>query len=297
MPKKFNFSHHLRMKSSTFYLSSLWLSPHVRPDVVKLYYFCRYLDDLADKPNHQHQGHIATILTDISNGSNHHPISQHMHAIIETHQIPSTVAVSLIKGIQKDLTNIKIKSQQALIQYAYEVAGTVGIMMAHILDTKSTEAQHHAIDLSIAMQLTNIARDVYEDASIGRRYLPGQWLYHASPEIIIQRQPTTQIHVNQAIYKIIQLAEAYYASGIAGIHYLPNQYQNAILKAALLYQKIGHNLMRMSNPFQRTKTRLTLLKKLPILLKNTHLNPTLPEHPIHLHNDICHLPFTHHVGN
>lgn len=283
------------MHSSTFYLSSLWLSSNVRTQVGKLYFFCRYLDDLADKPGIKNEDTLNAILDDVKHGTTYQPITCHIHSLIEQFQIPASVPISLINGIQKDFSNVQIKSQKALLHYAYEVAGTVGIMMAHILDTKNIIAQHHAIDLSIAMQLTNIARDVYEDALIDRRYLPGNWTNHITPDHIVKFDASTQIQINQGIYKTIMLAENYYNSGIDGIRYLPKKYQGAIIRAARLYQRIGHTLLNNANPFNKGKTRVSLFNKMPILLQAP--SPMLPmtTHAIDLHTDISHLPFTHHV--
>ena len=295
MHKNSDFTQNLRLHSSSFYLASLWLSAETRHAAAKLYYFCRYLDDLADKPHSHNSREIESILKDIQGQKSNHPISGHMLELIEQYHIPHNVPIALIHGIQKDLNNIQMTTKKSLLSYAYEVAGTVGIMMAHVLNTPSLKAQHHAIDLSIAMQLTNIARDVYEDARLGRRYLPAEWIGSITPEDIIHPSPGIQIKINQGIHRIIRLSEDYYDSGINGISYLPKKYQASIHRAAALYREIGFKIQHAQNSFQKEKTRVSKLKKLYLLTcKKSNHSPVF-DHSISLHNDIKHFPFTHHA--
>lgn len=281
------------MHSSTFYFASLWLPSDIRKQVAKLYYFCRYLDDLADKPGKNNQVELLTIYDDVNTQQQAHPISKLIQSVIKNHNIPNTVPLSLINGINKDFNQVKIQSQKELLNYAYEVAGTVGIMMAHMLGVQSRSALYHAIDLSIAMQLTNIARDIYEDAVLNRRYLPAQWVNHLSPKDIRSPSPCQTIVITQAMSQIIALSEAYYASGIAGIHYLPKKYQAAIFRAAKLYQAIGHTLESTERPFQCIKVKPHPVKKALILLNTYTPNVDGVKHPPALHLEINHLPYTH----
>lgn len=295
MLKKINLFKNLRMHSSTFYLASLWLPAEVRIKVAKLYFFCRYLDDLADKPGSKNQDTIECILQDVQHTTNHNPISTKIHSLIEEYQIPNSVPLALINGIKKDFNNIEIESQKALLNYAYEVAGTVGIMMAHLLGVKSKCAQHHAIDLSIAMQLTNIARDVYEDALLNRRYLPGNWTDEISPNVILNPSPSETIKINKGIIKVIELSKIYYDSGIAGITFLPKEYKPAIIRAAYLYRAIGETILAVNKPFQNTKIKVNKIKKAKILLNHHAYIDQYTNHSIELHKDINHLPFTNHA--
>lgn len=288
-----DFQKNLRLHSSTFYFASLWLPSEIRKQVAKLYYFCRYLDDLADKPGKDNQEEILNIYADIKDDKQTHPISQHIQSIMKTYGIPNSVPLSLINGINKDFNDVQILSKKELLNYAYEVAGTVGIMMAHMLGVQSQMAQHHAIDLSIAMQLTNIARDIYEDAILGRRYLPSHWVNHLSPKDILSPSSSQTIQINRAMSQIIELSEAYYLSGIAGIQYLPKKYQAAIFRAAKLYQAIGHTLESAEKPFQNKKIKPNAFKKASILLNSYQPCSNQVQHKVDLHLDINHLPYTH----
>ena len=136
-----------------------------------------------------------------------------------------------------------IHDARAFCRYAYRVAGTVGLLMCHVLDCHDEEARAHAIDLGIAMQLTNIARDVLEDAEMGRRYLPASWAGDLSPAHITAAstapdgEPAQTVRV--AVQLVLGMADAYYRSGNAGLAYLPWRAHIAIAVAASVYRQIG----------------------------------------------------------
>ena len=100
---------------------------------------------------------------------------------IHQKNLPVPVIIALIDGLLQDQRPVRIADERALRRYAYRVAGTVGLLMCHVLDCDDDAARAHAIDLGIAMQLTNIARDVLEDAEMGRRYLPASWAGDVKP--------------------------------------------------------------------------------------------------------------------
>ena len=138
------------------------------------------------------------------------------------------------------------KEEEELIQYSYYVAGTVGLMMCDALKCKNKDAYLFAIDLGIAMQLTNIARDVLEDAKMGRRYIPGSWIDNISPNAMIQgvNDNDTEIFrtVSFGIKKLLNLAEKYYYSGTQGLIFLPLKTRIAISIASGVYRQIGIQL-------------------------------------------------------
>ena len=103
------------------------------------------------------------------------------------------VVIDLIEGLILDQKGILFKKEEELIRYSYHVAGTVGIMMCDALKCDNDLAKSFAIDLGIAMQLTNIARDVLEDAKMGRRYLPGSWVQNISPKEIVLAAKTNDL--------------------------------------------------------------------------------------------------------
>ena len=141
-----------------------------------------------------------------------------------------------------------IADESELIQYAYKVAGTVGLLMCDVLNTDEPRAKPHAVDLGIGMQLTNIARDVLEDAKMGRRYLPGSWVNNMTPQQIIEASKSPYSHealmITEAVHRLLSLAEQYYASGRRGLAYLPARAHFSIGVAAKVYRQIGIQLLR-----------------------------------------------------
>ena len=128
------------------------------------------------------------------------------------------------------------------MRYAYQVAGTVGLMMCGVFDTHAPQAAPHAIDLGIAMQLTNIARDIGEDARMGRRYVPGPWVNDADPAAIVTPSPQLQSKLKDATQRLLALAERYYASGETGLHHLPPRARLTTLVASRVYRAIGDDI-------------------------------------------------------
>jgi len=165
------------------------------------------------------------------------------------------VIIALIDGLLQDQKPVRIKDQAALLRYAYRVAGTVGLLMCHVLDCDADRARAHAIDLGIAMQLTNIARDVLEDAEMGRRYLPASWVGAVTPEQISAASqqlgdPLTPL-VADAVHRLLDLAERYYQSGACGFGYLPFRAHVAIAVAARVYRQIGIQLANTGYAWHR----------------------------------------------
>jgi len=141
--------------------------------------------------------------------------------------------------VQSDLQPRRVKDQAELLQYAYQVAGTVGLMMCIILDVRDRQAWPFAIDLGIAMQLTNIARDVGEDAHKGRVYLPETWLGGVTAAQIPHPTADHAAQLRDATQQVLSLAQTYYQSGLDGVHYLPTGARYGIVVAAMVYREIG----------------------------------------------------------
>ena len=164
-------------------------------------------------------------------------------------------------------------------------------MMAPILGISSKKAIPFAVDLGIAMQLTNISRDVLEDAELGRRYIPGEWCDDLSaPKIVeLAKNGTTEdrLKVSAAIKRTLLLAETYYVSGFKGLTYLPPRNHLAILIAGIIYRLIGRRLLNSGTKWwvgrQVVNSTGKLLHSLypPLLMLNRFKR--LPVHESHLH--------------
>lgn len=243
-------SQSLAVNGRSFHWASLFLVPGTRDRAAQLYAFCRVLDDLAD-------GDIpdgVARLTSLQHAL--HPDQKYgdapgseWHAFLEETAFSKPVLSALVDGLVQDAVGSAcLASERDLLRYAYRVAGTVGLLMCDVLNCHSPEAKGHAVDLGIAMQLTNIARDVLEDARMGRRYIPGEWVSDLTPEAIcaVAASPHSTDHqrVTSAVAQLLALADKYYQSGAAGYRYLSPRGRVSIAVAAQIYREIGVQLAR-----------------------------------------------------
>ena len=231
----------LRSNGRSFYFASRLLGSTYRVRAARLYAFCRYVDDMVDESTDQDSAarEIEQLKSSLQSGHSAQPCVKNMIALMQTLSMPFAPVQSLISGVQSDLLPRRIKDEAELLHYAYEVAGTVGLMMCFLLDVRNTQAWPFAIDLGIAMQLTNIARDVGEDAAKGRVYLPATWVGDLSATDIVNPNAEQQKTLQQATQRILKLADVYYQSGLAGVRYLPPGARYGIVVAAMVYREIG----------------------------------------------------------
>jgi phytoene synthase len=189
------------------------------------------------------------------------------------------------------LTRTQITDEAELIRYAFYVAGTVGLMMSDLLGATDPAAKKFALDLGIAMQLTNILRDVAEDASAGRQYLPQSWL---GPSInFFQPNDETGTLARPQFARLHALAQRYYASGYAGMRYLPARSRLAIMIAARLYQEIGLQAARRNFPVLQQRMIISPQRKCWLVggcllrfLKESIMPQPLPAHDTDLHSPL-----------
>jgi len=231
----------LKANGRSFYFASHLLSKTYRNRAARLYAFCRYVDDLADENNDKTSANeqLQVLMREIEQGQSTQPCVSSMIELIEEVSMPIEPVQSLIKGVQSDLSMQRISTEAELIGYAYNVAGTVGLMMCMVLDVRDQQAWPHAIDLGIAMQLTNIARDVGQDAQKNRIYIPGTWLGEMNAQDILKPSPEQAKMLKSATKHLLSTAEHYYASGLNGAHYLPRTARYGIVVAAMVYREIG----------------------------------------------------------
>ena len=235
----------LKKHGKTFNFARLFLGSKTGLAAARLYRFCRIVDDIADESP---EAQIAKVkLDDLKNSIRQnaasHPVVEDFLRLCEEYQIDRNHGITLIDGVSQDLKPVALHSAETLIQYAFRVAGVVGLMMAPILGTKK-KGYAFAIDLGIAMQLTNIARDVLEDAQMGRRYLPSEWVDTLSASQIMLKNAEHREQVQDAIKVLLNLAEEYYQSGLAGLYYLPARNRQAIAVATYVYRDIGRKLLK-----------------------------------------------------
>ena len=238
----------LAANGKSFHWARRFLGDRMGHDAARLYAFCRLLDDMADGDIEDGPARLAIIREDLLAGrGGDDPAFAAFSPLMHEKQFPPEVLVALIDGLLEDqAAEVALADEAALLRYAYRVAGTVGLLMCHVLDCHSPAARAHAIDLGIAMQLTNIARDVLEDAQMGRRYIPGDWVGGATPDDIraAAQDPAAPPAeaVTVAVGRLLDLAEAFYASGASGYPFLPWRAHLSIAVAARVYRQIGVQL-------------------------------------------------------
>lgn len=236
----------LQSHGRSFYFASQLLAPIYRIRAARLYAFCRFVDDLADESTDPvlAMQELEQIKKALLLGHSSQPCVSDMIALMQELNMPSEPVLSMILGVQSDLTMQRLKDEAELLRYAYQVAGTVGLMMCFVLDVRDQAAWPYAIDLGIGMQLTNIARDVGQDAEKGRIYLPASWQEGLSTKEILEPSGQQKTNLQVATKKLLALAEIYYQSGLTGVLYLPPAARFGIIVAARVYREIGYKVAR-----------------------------------------------------
>lgn len=269
----------IRVHSKSFYFSSLLLPRRFRHEAWALYAFCRNADDSVDGTN-TGDGQVpsdaptetSALLIQIdalrqrlqriyAGRLGHgpaHAIDRAFAAVTQRTSLPRAVPLRLLAGMEMDAQGTFYSSWEELYAYCFSVASTVGLMMTYVLGhrmplTRRTEVLLRACDLGIAMQLTNIARDVGEDGCRGRVYLPDEVLYRhglsrdAVLSITSQRRPGAPLRpaplpLRRAVAEILERANAHYQAARAGIPMLPPAAWLSIGSAERIYRGIGEKL-------------------------------------------------------
>ena len=258
MTQYYNDPNSLKKHGKSFYWASFFLPKRNKDAATKLYSICRFFDDLADDNNEDQTkiltGEFEKICDDLS-----HPINE----FFTSHNLSIKILGDLVDGLVKDQTDVRIKNEKELIQYAYQVAGTVGLMMSPLIMVNNNKANKHAIDLGIAMQLTNIARDIYEDALMNRIYLPQDWISNTDiSELTDISSNKDLIQIKSAIKKLILLSEIYYKNGFAGMRYIPLKTRLAIFFAAKIYRAIGQKIKKNRYEYSYKRIYVSTIEKL-----------------------------------
>ena len=275
--------------AKSFNWAGFFLPKNVYHDCSKLYAFCRVLDDLVDQKNElelrvEKFNEIKNIFkkTYESNNNGKEGLNQNEHGVIvndmvilaKNNNIKQIILNDLIEGVSSDLKKkVHLRSVKDLLVYSYRVAGSVGLMMAKILNVNDTRSLKGAIDLGIAMQLTNIARDVTEDQKMNRQYI--------KPDF-------------ENIEATLKLADLFYESSFTSINKIPFKYRFAIIVARRVYRQIGRKIMQKKNMESYEKsgkiyvnnfgkiyqTILSLFDLMFLYLKDVESHQRIKEHEI-----------------
>jgi 15-cis-phytoene synthase len=238
----------MRGGSKTFFAASLILPPRVRAPATALYAFCRLADDAIDLGTdplaamHELQRRLDALYAGQPGADD---ADRALAPVVQQFAIPRALFDGLLEGFLWDAQGRRYDSLADVQAYGARVAGTVGAMMALVMGARSADALARACELGVAMQLTNIARDVGEDARNGRLYLPRQWLHEAGMDADAWLQsPAFNRGIARCTERLIDAAEVLYRRAEHGIAELPADCRPAIQAARLVYAEIGHRLAR-----------------------------------------------------
>ena len=215
--------------AKSFSWAGFFLAKQTFKNGSSLYDFCRTLDDIADENTSldSKKQKFNKMKKDFIERNFENILIKNIDNLIKKFNISEKVVLDLFDGIESDIKeNIEFKTKRELLLYSYRVAGTVGLMMAKILKVDSKIALRSAVDLGIAMQLTNIARDVVEDSDRNRKYID---------------------HNFMKIKETLGIAELFYKSSFKSIKEIPLVNRFAILVARRVYRQIGNNIIKKKN--------------------------------------------------
>ena len=220
---------YLSVYAKSFSWAGFFLPKKTLDKCSTLYDFCRVADNLADDDDEieNKKKKFDLFEKDFNQKNFNNPIIKNMWGLIEEYNISLKIVRDLMVGIKSDIKEtVKLDSKKDLLIYSYRVAGTVGLMMAKILRVSKKSSLKSAIDLGIAMQLTNISRDVIEDFEKKRSYINKNF---------------------EEISSTINLAETFYESSFYSIRDIPISFRFSILVARRVYRKIGHKILNKKN--------------------------------------------------
>ena len=222
-------NNYLSKYAKSFNWAGFFLPKNIYSKCSNLYDFCRTVDNIADDKEEIEikKNNFLNFKNNFNNQNYSDPIIKNMWSLIKEHEISTKIINDLFDGVESDLKNkVEINSKKDLLIYSYRVAGTVGLMMAKILNVKDKISLKSAIDLGIAMQLTNISRDIIEDSENNRFYIS---------------------HNFESIKETLKTADLFYESSFPSIKKIPFNFRFSILVARRVYKKIGQNILNKKN--------------------------------------------------
>lgn len=268
--------------SQSFAAAARLFDRQTRDDAVMLYAWCRHCDDVIDGQTLGHeqaadfrsgqQARLEQLRAEtsaaLSGEASDSYIFNALQRVVERHDIPHRHPQELLTGFQMDVEDRVYETIEDTLEYCYHVAGVVGVMMAMIMGVRDRAVLDRASDLGLAFQLTNIARDVIDDARMGRVYLPAELLRrHGIDEIDVEdRAQWPQLHA--AALELLDLAEAYYASAYDGMADLSPRSAWAIGAARRVYRAIGEKLRHNGPSAWEQRVSTSRNEKMALLLKS-----------------------------
>lgn len=272
--------------SKSFYISTLMLPQDKRWATFATYAFCRYADNIVDNPRNRTKEELIAEVDQLANelivaertGESEHPVLGPFVFVIKKYGMPLRFPLELLEGVKMDLMFTRYKTFDDLYMFCYRVAGVVGLMMTHILGYKDDLAFQFAEKLGIAMQLTNILRDVKEDMARGRIYIPLSELNsYGLTEVDFESNNFSSNFKTMMKFQVWR-ANVYYEHANPGIKMLRPESQFAIYSAAKIYKGILRKIQAQDyNPFLG-RVFVPQHKKIGILAKEVLRSKMLVAH-------------------
>lgn len=244
--------------SKSFAAASRLFDEPTRQSAVLLYAWCRHCDDVVDdqvlgfrtddRVAADPHDTLAALERDTKaalDGGAVEPAFAGLREVVRRHDIPARYPLQHLDGFRMDVAGRRYETIDDTLDYAYHVAGVVGVMMAYVMGVRDPPTLDRAADLGIAFQLTNIARDIVDDAGAGRIYLPARWLAAAgiAPDPAAVSDPAHRDRLARVAARLVDEAEPYYASALVGARRLPRRSAWAIAAAHGIYRQIGLDLL------------------------------------------------------
>jgi phytoene synthase len=277
--------------SLSFYLASRFLPRSAREPIYFLYAWCRYADDYIDEATHLGHAELLKRVATLRQKTHscytdqveEHPVFQAFSHVVKTYEIPEAYPMALLDGMEMDATGFHYKTFTDLSRYCYAVAGVVGLMCCHIFGVRSEKALVSADALGRAMQLTNIARDILDDARLDRVYIPDDWFPEGKAlgpkELLNAQARPVMVELAQ---KLVARAEVYYQQGEKGLNDLPLAASLAVGAARWIYAEIGYKVIAQGPRAWDKRVWIPLPKKLMLAAKALlKLAATLPYRIVH----------------
>ena len=242
----------IKVGSKSFAAAAKLFDPATRRSVLMLYAWCRHCDDVVDgqelgfgvaSASHDPHGELAQLYEQTSRAYAGEKMLDPAFAAFQEvalrHAIAPRYAFDHLAGFGMDVAEERYETIDDTLRYCYHVAGVVGLMMASIMGAKDDKVLDRACDLGLAFQLTNIARDIIDDAGVKRCYLPAEWLREAGIPPDQVALPRHRVALAKVAARLVEHAEPYYASSLDGIGALPLRSAWAIATARNVYREIG----------------------------------------------------------
>ena len=269
--------------SHSFYAASKLLPKYVRDPAIVLYAFCRIADDVVDQ-----ESKIKNPVQDLrkrldlvySGQPRNYSTDKAFAALVKSYELPKELPLALIEGLKWDQDGRRFRNLSELYSYCARVASSVGVMMCILMNVRDGDTLARACDLGIAMQLTNIARDIGEDARINRIYIPTEWMEKSGISIEkFLENPENFPEVSFFVKQLLNKADYFYKRAAAGYFSLPRECRPGIFSAGKIYSQIGKHIAASNYDSITRRAYTTTFEKFLLLLSsigNSALTTVMP---------------------